>query len=116
MAARDLKKESLWRRIVQGQSGSGMSVRAWCRKRGVKEVVFYWWRRELARRDAEPPVSFIPVHVKEDHPADEGSRIEISLTGGRCIRISGCVDRQMLADVLAVMASASSVERESPAC
>jgi transposase len=103
MAARDLKKESFWRRIIRGQAGSGLCVRAWCRKRRVKEVAFYWWRRELARRDAEQPVSFVPVHVREDAPAAEGSDIEIVLNGGWCLRIRGRVDRQMLADVMAVL-------------
>ena len=103
MAARDLKKESFWRRLVREQAGSGMPVRAWCRKHRVKEVAFYWWRRELARRDAEQPVSFVPVHVSGDHRVEEGSRIEIVLAGGRRVRIRGRVDRQVLADVLAVM-------------
>lgn len=131
MAARDLKKASFWRRMVQAQGGSGMSVRAWCRRRRVKEVTFYWWRRELARRDAEVCVrrdlevcvprcaeacvdreteklsaSFVPVRVLDDAPAARGSRIEIVLAGGQRVRVSGRVDRQTLADVLAVLATA----------
>lgn len=103
MAARDPKKESFWRRVVGGQAGSGTSVRAWCRKHRVKEVAFYWWRRELVRRDAERPVSFVPVHVSEDHCTEEVNRIEIALAGGQCVRICGRVDRQAVADVLAVL-------------
>lgn len=34
---RDLKKESFWREMVRGQSGSGMSVRAWCRRHALRE-------------------------------------------------------------------------------
>ena len=30
-----------------------MSDRAWCRDQQVNEAGFYWWRRQLARRDAE---------------------------------------------------------------
>ena len=51
MVARDLKKQTFWRRIVREQSGSGLSVRAWCRKHRVKEVSFFWWRRQLVLRD-----------------------------------------------------------------
>jgi hypothetical protein len=116
MAARDMKKESWWRRIVQGHSGSGMSVRVWCRRYRVKEVAFYWWRRELARRDAEQPVSFVPVDIREDRAAEQGGGIEIMLAGGWCVRVRGRVDRQVLADVLAVMTSANSVEPEGRAC
>ena len=50
---RDLRKESFWRRIIRGHGGSGMSIRAWCEEHGVSDVSFHWWRRELARRDAE---------------------------------------------------------------
>lgn len=116
MAARDLKKESLWRRMVQEQPGSGMSVRAWCRKHRVKEVTFYWWRKELARRNAERPVSFVPVRVGEDDREDEGGGIEIVLAGGQCVRVSGRMDRRALADVLAVLTSGSSGEPEHRPC
>jgi len=103
MAARtrDLKKESFWRRVVRQQAGSGLTARAWCRKRRMKEASFYGWRRELALRDAErEQASFVPVRVTAD---DDEGRIEIVLSGGRRVRIHGHVDRQMLSDVLAVL-------------
>ena len=111
---RDVKKESAWRRTVGRQARSGMSIRAWCRDRHVQEGTFHWWRRELARRDAErePSVgrdaaksspSFVSVHVTEDGPAHGESRIEIVLTDGRCVRVTGSLDRQMLAGVLDVL-------------
>ena len=53
--ARDLAKEATWRRRLARQADSGQSVRAWCREHRVTETAFYWWRRELARRDAEQP-------------------------------------------------------------
>lgn len=46
----DPEKERYWRVVVQGQGGSGQSVREYCRQAGVKESAFYWWRKELARR------------------------------------------------------------------
>jgi len=53
--ARTRNKEARWRRIVRGHAKSRLSIRAYCDQRGVKEPAFYWWRRELARRDAVPP-------------------------------------------------------------
>ena len=103
-AARDAKKESFWRRMIGQQASSGMSIRVWCRKQGLKEATFYWWRRELDRRKAGSGKSaFVPVHVTEDRPRDGDQQIEIVLTGGRCVRVTGSVDRQMLADVLDVL-------------
>lgn len=103
-AVRDLKKERYWRRIVRGQAASGLSVRAWCRKHGEKDAAFYWWRRELARRDAEnSEPTFVPVRVTGDMATDTGGGIEILLAGGRRVRVRGRVDRQMLSDVLTVL-------------
>lgn len=101
---RDLKKESFWREMVRGQPGSAMSVRAWCRRHALTEPAFYWWRRRLAGRSAEnPATAFVPVHVTDDGVAVGTGRIEIVLANGRRVHFIGPVDRQSLADVLAVL-------------
>jgi hypothetical protein len=105
-ARRDPAKESFWRRQVSGHADSRLSVRAFCREHDLKEVAFYWWRRELARRDAEaetPSSSLMPVHVTDSPVRDTDSQIEIVLTDERRVRITGPVNRQTLADVLEVL-------------
>jgi transposase-like protein len=115
--ARDLQKEAAWRRRLRQHTESGQSVRAWCRRHEVTETAFYWWRKELARRDAESQTaSFVPIHVAEDRPEGGDSQIEIVLADGRCVRLTGPVNREMLTAVLDVLASASSVEAERRAC
>ena len=101
---RDLTKEAAWRRRLDRHGDSGQTVRAWCRRHGVKEATFHWWRRELARRDAEAPAgSFLPVQVI-DEPARAGDgQIEIELTDGRRVRVTGPVNREMLTQVLDVL-------------
>lgn len=100
---RNVEKERHWRQSVREQAGSGLGTRAWCLKHGVELKAFYRWRIKLIRRDAEQPASFVPVHLTEEPPAGKASRIEIRLAGGRRLRISGRVDRQVLADVVAVL-------------
>ena len=105
---RDQKKESSWRRHLKAQAGGGLSVAAYCRRHGLRAHGFYWWRRELARRDAAAPAAFVPVHVMSERPVavreEEPGAIEIVLPGdrgGRRVRVMGtAVDRQMLRDVL----------------
>lgn len=120
MAARrwDLKKESFWRRMVRGQPGSGLSVRDWCRKHRVREAGFYWWRRELARRDTKRrPASFVRVRVAADDPDIGSDGVEIVLAGGRRVYIHGRVDRQMLSDVLAALSlDLEALDREGQVC
>jgi transposase-like protein len=105
VVARDVKKEARWRGMVRGQSGSGLSVRAYCRQHGVREYSFYWWRAELSRRDAATAKSaFLPVTVAaEPAMSSEAGRIEIELAGNRRVHVIGPVDRRALADVLTVL-------------
>ncbi len=46
------QREQLWRKRIRQQLNSGRTIRDWCRHHKIKEASFYWWRRELARRDA----------------------------------------------------------------
>jgi transposase len=122
---RDKRREALWRRADHRQRGSGLTVRAFCRGSGLSEPTFYFWRRELERRDsaqrqtvpkprkrrtqlskpslpeAVPP--FVPVRVTEETACKAGGRIEIVLSAGRRVQVTGPVDRAALADVLAVL-------------
>jgi hypothetical protein len=119
-AVRYRMKESFWRRMIRRQAGSGLSIRGWCRKHRLKETAFYWWRTQLARRDAQRSKSktaFVPVRLAEDQAADTDGRIEIVLAGGRRLRVSGRVDRQALAEVLSVLSlDLEALDREGPVC
>jgi hypothetical protein len=86
-AIRIKKREATWRRVVTGYARSGMSIRAYCAKVRVKEPAFYWWRAELARRNApKPKAAFVPVVVKAAASAGtEG--VSIELRGGRVLRL-----------------------------
>lgn len=102
--ARDQAKEAAWRRRLDRHAESGQSVRAWCRKHRLAKTAFYWWRRELTRRDAEKPAtSFVPVHVIDGAARHGDSQIEIVLTDGRSVRITGTVNGAMLTEVLDVL-------------
>src|SRR5579862_9141969 len=103
-AVRVRRKEVKWRRVVEGHPGSGLSIRAYCAQWGVREHGFYWWRSKLAQRDADHPAAFVPVTVTAETPVPmPHGQVEILLPGDRRVRVSGPVDRQMLADVLAIL-------------
>lgn len=117
---RDQQREAYWRRTIQEQRGSGRTIRDFCHKRKLRESAFHFWRRELERRQVEQrqglkqrhaprsrrgprAPAFVPVHLAEHAQPPPVGRIEIVLSAGRRIRLTAPVDRQALADVLAVL-------------
>ena len=55
MARRDTSKENFWRGVLDEHARSGMNIREFCRKKNIKEALFYAWRRQIRFRDAESP-------------------------------------------------------------
>jgi hypothetical protein len=108
---RDKRKEAYWQQKLDQHRQSGFSIRAFCREHKLTETAFYFWRRELARRQAgrcwkrdRRDALFVPVRLAmETQPATLGSRIEIELARGRRIHLTPPVDKQALCDILSVM-------------
>ena len=49
----DAEKARYWQRTVSEAARSGMSIRAFCRQRRLRESQFYWWQHKLrASREA----------------------------------------------------------------
>jgi len=123
---RDSQRERRWRRIIREHRRSGVGVREFCSRGKLTETAFYFWRRELQRRQVEDSTrraeqeqrqptrrtrrrqaaetpAFVAVRVEEHSAVAGGGRIEIELLGGRRVHVAAPVDRQALADVLAVL-------------
>ena len=91
-----------WRRLVDEQQASGMSVTAFCRRAGVRCSGYYKWRRKLGGRG-----SFTEVHVKrlpaitssQDHERG-AAPLELRLSGERTIVVRRGFDRQVLQELL----------------
>jgi transposase len=104
-ARRDGEKEQYWRRLLdRWQASQPNTVRAFCADQGISQPLFYWWRREIRRRDQDRP-QFLPVRVVGGTPApeSEGSAIEVVLGGGRCLRVRPGFDRATLVRLLDVL-------------
>jgi hypothetical protein len=100
--ARDERKEKQWRRRIAEWRTSGLSVRAFCARRGLTTPSFYAWRRVLEQRDAERP-AFVPVRVVPDGPPACAGTLEVVLAGGRIVRVTPNFDAATLRQVLAVL-------------
>ncbi len=114
---RDKRLEGFWREHVARQATSGLTVRHYCQRHDLKEQAFYHWRRTLAARDAAdqpksiasdtPSAAFLPVTIVDRSPTPPpmttAAPIEIRLRHGRRIRVRAGCDRQLLAQVIAVL-------------
>jgi hypothetical protein len=116
---RDLKRERTWRRHIDRQRASGQTIRAYCEFHRLRETSFYFWRQEIAKRDREAAEdaatsapTFVPVAVI-DPPAEHGTdaTIDIRLAEGHRVRIRAGCDRNLLADVLALLRRSTSEGR-----
>jgi len=113
---RDPAREKFWRRTIRDQHLSGLSVRDFCHRQGLKDWTFRWWRQELARRDQVPSMApargpteaapiFLPVQVVDLQAVSPPPTppIEIVLPTGLIVRASSGFDPRTLGHVLAVL-------------
>jgi transposase-like protein len=99
---RDPDRELFWREAVAGHRQSGLSVRAFCRRRGLSEPSFYAWRRQLDEREGRArPATFVPVRVVSE------SMIEVALPNGVVVRAASVSEPQAIARLVAALGSAS---------
>jgi hypothetical protein len=113
---RDPARERFWRRTIREQQRSGLSVRDFCRREGLNDGAFRWWRQELPRRDQEPSIAprgeraeaapaFLPVRVVDQEAVAPrpAPPIEIVLPTGPTVRVPSGFDPCTLGHVLAVL-------------
>ena len=111
-----------WRALLEAQRRSGLSLAAFCRRRGVSAGTLSFWKWKLthegaadagrgapARRRIRPP-AFVPIQLAARPgarpleapvaPRAERGELEIALSNGRVVRVRGRVD---LAELTAVL-------------
>ncbi len=85
-----------WRERIAEQARSRLSVKQFCKDRGIAEHTFYYWRKRLR---APEPVRFALVDRTGAPPAPEWN-LELTLVTGERLRVSAGVDAVTLRTVL----------------
>jgi transposase-like protein len=95
------ERENQWRRVVDRQEESGLSVLAFCRQEKLSAHTLYNWRRRFARR---PRVKFAMVEVPpEARSGNATAGLELVLPDGELLRMFTGVDAKTLRTVLTVL-------------
>jgi len=91
-----ISKDDQWRERIAEQERSGLSVKQFCKERGVSEYSFYTWRKRLAKKE---PVRFALVD-REAAGQEAATALELLLRSGERLRIGSGVDAATLRTVL----------------
>ena len=83
-----------WRKLIAAQSGSGLSVKAYCAREGVSESAYYRWQKLLK---AESGQGFSPIELSEAPLCG----LVVELPGGAALRFSSLPPASYLGNVLA---------------
>ena len=99
-----------WRRILQRQQVSGLTVAAYCRRARLSQPSFYAWRRRLRGEVtfAEVKVSPAPTEKAVETVAADPGGIELRLPAGRSVVVRPGFDRQTLLELLHALETSSS--------
>ena len=92
------ERRAYWSKLIAEQEASGVSIRAFCKQRGLGDHSFYLWRRRLRKKE---PAQFALLKTV----ASSGAPIELFLPSGERLCISGGVDAATLRSVLAALRS-----------
>ncbi|MEQ1708950.1 MAG: transposase [Terricaulis sp.] len=83
----------------------GAKVNAVARRNGVATSLLFAWRKqmreELGFAAAEPGPRFLPLAVAA---ATNASTLELELAGGARLRITGCIDADLVAATIKALA------------
>jgi transposase-like protein len=95
-----------WQSLFSEQEQSGQSAAAFCRTRGLRESLFYYWKKQL-QEVARP--RFVEVQVAKPELSQRhsraalGSTIEVRLRNGRSLMVAPEFDAGHLRALLALL-------------
>ena len=95
---RDPELERQWRERMARWQASGLTVREFCRRHGLLETSFYYWKRELRKRDAAAPATLKSCSVKKPRPTflpltvlpAATLSVEVRCPSGHVVVLSAC--------------------------
>lgn len=108
-----------WRKLVEDQEASGLSVSAFCRERGISQASLFSWRRRLSQNQLAgfAQVKLKPKRRQEIHsqPAQDqpAGCIELWLPGNRRLILRPGFDRLLLLEIICALQTADSSEQRS---
>ncbi|QVL33856.1 hypothetical protein KIH39_08110 [Telmatocola sphagniphila] len=92
---RDPQREAFWKKTILDQRSSNESIRAYCQRLRISEAAYYYWQRELKRRETEALPAFVAITVvptASDSTKPSPTMIEVRCPSGHVVVINGVED------------------------
>lgn len=116
--------EILWRRRLQQQPDSGLTIHQFCQREGISTASFHAWKRRLTARTTLPAVvtsresTFVPVIVSttpQSHPGGSADFVTIQLANGGQVLLPIAAGVALVCQVVETVAR-SPLSREALSC
>jgi transposase-like protein len=92
--------------VIEAQQESGLSIAAFCKKEGISQAAYYYWRRKLAGGVSKPNKKSPPAFLEVVMPRDNTVALELVLSSGNTLRINPGADNKILGHVLSALKQA----------
>ena len=116
-----------WRRQIQRQPKTNLTIADFCRQLGVSVPTFYYWKRRvqagprtpsgsvaapsLSRRPATAAAPFVPVSIVNP---DADTHLEIELANAGVVRLRGAISPRLLRVAITAVGSLGGSRQGAP--
>ena len=102
----DSEQQQFWQMAMEAHKESGLSITAFCKKEGISEAAYYYWRRKLKSGVSKAEGKAWPDFLEVVVPKSNSTVLELVFSSGSSLRINPGVDHTMLSQVLSALKQA----------
>jgi len=102
----DGERQQFWQMALDAHQESDLSIAAFCKKEGISEAAYYYWRRKLTGSVSKLEEKSAPNFLEVVVPSPETTAFELVFTSGITLRINPGMDNQMLKQLLSALKQA----------
>jgi transposase-like protein len=101
-----IEQRQFWQMVIETRQESGLSLAAFCKKEGISEAAYYYWRRKLAGGMPKSKEKSSPEFLEVVLPGSNAMALELVLSSGNTLRINPGADNKILSQVLSALRQA----------
>ena len=99
-------QRQFWQMVIETCKESGLSIAAFCKKEGISEASYYYWRKKLPATDPKSNRKAPPAFIEVALPQSNATVLELVLSSGNTLIINPGADDKMLSNVLSALKQA----------